>query len=126
MAFTMGKTIKSDLTKEFLLDKAKFYISEIEKVHADFDAKGNKRRNDLEMGITRDKINLTKSISDLETKILELQRELESKKIELDKIDVSNREQFSEIQLKVEANNFAKQKILDSINLVISGVNQYL
>jgi hypothetical protein len=126
MAFTMGKSIKPDLTKEFLLEKSKFYIEEIEKVYTKFNATGTTRKNDLDMSITRDKVNLTKSISDLEIKILELQKELESKKMELSRIDSDNQQQFSEIQLKIEANNFAKHKILDSINLVVTGINQYL
>ncbi|MNL81946.1 hypothetical protein D3C87_2092000 [compost metagenome] len=62
----------------------------------------------------------------MEAKIIELQKELEAKKIELQKIDPVNMEQLSEIQLKMDANNLAKQKILTSINTVITGINQYL
>ncbi len=36
MAFAMGKSIKPDLSKSFLLEKAKVYVSEIEKVHAKY------------------------------------------------------------------------------------------
>jgi hypothetical protein len=126
MAFTMGKTIKSDLTKEFLLQKGSFYITEIEKVHTKYDTIGKTKKADLDNAITKEKYNLSKSISDLEAKIIELQKELEAKKTELQKIDPVNMEQLSEIQLKMEANNLAKQKILTSINTVITGINQYL
>lgn len=126
MAFTMGKTIKSDLTKEFLLEKANFYIKEIEKVYVKYDDTGNIKKKDLSDTIIREKASLTKSISDLESKIAQLQNELETKKTELGKIDLNNKEQFSEIQLKIDANNLAKHKILDSINTVVTGVNQYL
>ena len=126
MAFTMGKSIKSDLTKEFLLQKGSFYITEIEKVHTKYDTIGKTKKAELDNTITKEKHNLSKSISDLEAKILELQKELEAKKIELQKIDPVNMEQLSEIQLKMEANNLAKQKILSSINTVITGINQYL
>ena len=126
MAFAMGCSIKPDLTKAFLLEKSKFYISEIEKVYANYDAKGRARKNDLEMSITRDKVNLTKSISDLESQIASLQRELDQKKSELNNIDAINSGQHTELEMKIEANNFAKQKIVDSINLVVSGINQYL
>ncbi|KQW96271.1 hypothetical protein [Flavobacterium sp. Root420] len=126
MAFTMGKSIKSDLTKEFLLQKGSFYIAEIEKVYAKYDTIGKTKKADLDNSITKEKYNLSKSISDLEAKIIELQKELEAKKIELQKIDPVNMEQLSEIQLKMEANNLAKQKILTSINTVITGINQYL
>ncbi|QOG03111.1 hypothetical protein [Flavobacterium sp. MDT1-60] len=126
MAFTMGKSIKSDLTKEFLLQKGSFYIAEIEKVYAKYDTIGKTKKADLDNTITKEKYNLSKSISDLEAKIIELQKELDTKKIELQKIDPVNMEQLSEIQLKMEANNLAKQKILTSINTVITGINQYL
>jgi uncharacterized small protein (DUF1192 family) len=126
MAFTMGKTIKSDLSKEFLLEKSKFYIAEIEKVYAKYDATGNSKNKDLNNTITTQKYNLTKNIEDLESQIAKLQSELESKKAELSKIDNDNAALFTEIQLKIEANNLAKQKILESINTVVTGINQYL
>ena len=126
MAFTMGKTIKSDLSKEFLLEKSKYYISEIEKVYSKYDATGNSKNKDLNNTITTQKYNLSKNITDLETQIANLQKELESKKLELAKIDNDNAAMFSEIQLKIEANNLAKHKILESINTVVTGINQYL
>lgn len=126
MAFTMGKTIKSDLTKEQLVEKSKFYLDEIEKVYQKYDATGRSKKNDLDMAITRDKVNLSKRISDLEAQILELQKELEKKKIELSKIDSTNVTQYNEIQMKIEANDFANKKIVDSINIVVAGIKQYL
>jgi hypothetical protein len=126
MAFTMGKTIKSDLSKEFLLEKSKFYISEIEKVYAKYDATGTSKNKDLNNTITTQKYNLSKNISDLESQISKLQVELETKKAELARIDFDNKEMFTQIQLKIEANNIAKQKILESINTVVTGINQYL
>jgi hypothetical protein len=126
MAFTMGKTINPDLTKDFLLEKAKYYITEIDKVYAKYDATGNSKKVDLNNKITVEKQNLTKSISDLEAQILKLQNELGNKKTELARLDNDNAAQFSEIQQKIEANNIAKQKILESINIVVTGINQYL
>lgn len=126
MAFTMGKSIKSDLTKQFLLEKAKFYIDEINKVHTKYDATGNAKSQDLNNLVHKEKESLTASISDLETRIAQMQEELQQKKLLLVNVDSKNEKELKELQLKIEANNFAKQKILDSINLVISGINQYL
>jgi hypothetical protein len=126
MAFTMGKTIKSDLSKAYLLEKSKYYISEIEKVYAKYDATGNSKNKDLSDTITTQKNNLTKNIADLEAQIAKLHIELESKKAELARIDFDNKEMFTQIQLKIEANNLAKHKILESINTVVTGINQYL
>jgi hypothetical protein len=126
MAFTMGKTIEPDLTKQFLLEKANFYVTEIEKVYAKYDSIGKTKKSDLENNLTKEKYNLSKNIEELNTKIIQLQKELESKKAEFQKIDSNNIEQFSEIKLKMEANDLAKHKILDSINIVVTGINQYL
>ena len=126
MAFMMGKSIKPDLTKEYLLEKSKFYIEEINKVHTKYDATGNGKKQDLSNLVQKEKASLTASISDLEAKILQMQQELQEKKSLLANIDSKNEQELRELQLKIEANNFAKQKIVDSINLVISGINQYL
>ncbi|RZL17608.1 MAG: hypothetical protein EOO96_28780 [Pedobacter sp.] len=126
MAFTMGKTINPNLTKDFLLEKARFYIAEIEKVHSKFDSDGKSKRSTLDTNLSSQKQDLSKSIADLETKMLQLQKEIALKKAELLKVDEGTREQYSEIQLKIEANNTAKTKILESINTVVTGVNQYL
>ena len=126
MAFTMGKTINPELTKAFLLDKSKYYTDEIEKVYVKYDATGNSRKKDLSDAIIKEKESLSGSISDLESKIAQLQNDLLKSKTELERIDFKNKEQFSEIQLKIEANDLAKKKILDSINIVVTGINQYL
>lgn len=126
MAFTMGKSIKPDLTKEYLLEKSKFYIEEINKVHTKYDTTGNVKRQDLSGLVQKEKESLTVSINDLEARILQMQQELQEKKSLLANIDSKNENELRELQLKIEANNFAKQKIVDSINLVISGINQYL
>lgn len=126
MAFTMGKTINPQLSKSFLLEKSKYYIDEIEKVYANYDATGTSRKRDLESSISTEKRNLTKTISDIETKIAKLHNDLQNAKSDLEKVDFKNKEQFSEISLKIEANNLAKKKILDSINTIVTGINQYL
>lgn len=126
MAFTMGKTLKSDLTKQFLIEKSKYYITEIEKVHAKFDSTGWAKKTDLDNRIMKDKTQLVQKVSDLEAQIVKLQQELQERKLELNSIDSGSQEQYSEIQMKLEANNYAKNKIIDSVNLVVSGINQYL
>jgi hypothetical protein len=126
MAFTMGKSINSDLTKDFLIQKANFYLAEIEKVYEKYNALGKSKKQDLDNNITKEKYNLSKSITDLEANILQLQKELEGKKMELQKMDPANRKELTEIQLKIEANDLAREKLLSSINTVITGINQYL
>ncbi|MEC4003475.1 hypothetical protein OX283_002295 [Flavobacterium sp. SUN052] len=126
MAFTMGKTINPELTKAFLLEKSNYYISEIQNVYSKYDATGKAKRKDLGDSILKQKETLTKNISDLESKIAQLQAELSKSKAELEKVDANNSAQFNEFQLKIEANDLAKKKMLDSINVIVTGINQYL
>lgn len=126
MAFTMGKSLKPDLSKQFLLDKAKYYSDEIEKVYSKYNDAGNAKIKDLNDTVVKQKDDLSKTIHDLETKIIQLQNELMKSKSELEKIDFNNKEKYTELQLKLDANNVARKKILDSINQVVAGVNQYL
>lgn len=126
MAFTMGKALNPNLSKEFLIDKAKFYTDEIEKVYSKYDATGNAKRNALNDSVARERESLTQSIKDLESKITQLQYDLKKKQDEFNQIDANNKEKFNELQLKLEANNIARQKILTSINQVVTGINQYL
>jgi hypothetical protein len=126
MAFTMGKALKPDLSKQFLLDKAKYYIDEIEKVYAKYDAAGNSKKALLSQGIATEKDRMSKNIKDIESRITQLQYDLQKSKEELERIDANSKEKFSEIELKLEANTIARQKILTSINQVVTGVNQYL
>lgn len=126
MAFAMGKTLRPEISKEFLLDKSKYYISEIEKVFQNYDVIGSSKQSELNSSITNKKENLNKEIGNLQQQIATLQNTLQAKTAELSQIDSDNKQQFLEIQQKIEANAIAKQKILESINTVISGINQHL
>lgn len=126
MAFAMGKSIRPELTKEFLLDKAQFYIAEIEKVHKNYDIIGNSRQKELLGAIAAKKDTLSKEVEQLKAEIARLQTELQNKVAELEKIDGANSQDLVMLQQKVDANNMAKQRILETINAVAAGIKQYI
>jgi uncharacterized small protein (DUF1192 family) len=126
MAYTMGTAINPELSKISLIEKANYYISEIEKVYKNFQKTGSTKRNEINSRINTEKQTLVSSISEIEAKIVQLQKELIDKKAQLEKVDAANSKEFSEIELKLEANEVAKQKLLQSINQVVTGINQYL
>jgi hypothetical protein len=101
-------------------------VTEIEKVFKNYDVVGNSKQKELNQSIIKKKEDLTKDITDISAQIAKLQADLQAKSNELQQIDIDNKDQFLEIQQKIEANTIAKQKILESINTVISGINQYL
>ncbi|MCB9260993.1 MAG: hypothetical protein H6607_01280 [Flavobacteriales bacterium] len=126
MAFTIGQSIKPDLTKEFLLDKANYYIIEIEKVHTQYQQTGNSKKMELDSTLGAEKSTLSNRIKELEKQISQLQQELDSSKARLEKMDDQNEAKYTEVQLKLEANNLAKTKLLDSIYAVVNGIKNYL
>lgn len=126
MAFAMGSAMNKDLNKTTLLEKASFYTSEIEKVHKGFLNTGVLKKKDLFDSINMQKKILNDDILDIENKIAQLQNQLSEKKNLLNKIDAENSKQFLEFEQKLEANEFAKQKLISSINQVVTGINQYL
>lgn len=126
MAFAMGKSLRPELTKQFVLEKAQFYIAEIEKVYQNYDVIGNSKQKEILGAINHKKETLNNEINNLKNEIARLQNELQAKTTELQNIDSENSGAYNEIQKKIEANNLAKQQLLESVNTVVAGVNQYL
>jgi hypothetical protein len=126
MAFTMGSAMNPEINKAFLLDKANFYITEIEKVHKNFLNTGTSKSNEISANINNQKQGLQNSIADIENKITQLQKELIDKKAELERVESGTSKEYVEIQQKLEANEMAKERIIQSIKQVVSGINQYI
>lgn len=126
MAFAMGKSIKPDLTKSFLLEKSKVYVSEIEKVHAKYADIGNKKKNDLAAQQNAERSNLSNTINNLESQIADLQAQLNKNKSDLSEIDSKYANPLKDMDERIGANNKAKETILSSIQKIINGINQNL
>jgi uncharacterized small protein (DUF1192 family) len=126
MAYTMGAAMNSQLNKQMLLDKANFYIAEIEKVHKNFLNTGTAKSNEISLNISNQKKGLENSIAELENKITQLQKELIDAKAELQRVESGTSKEFVEIQQKLEANERAKERLIQSIKQVVSGINQYI
>lgn len=126
MAFAMGKSIKSDLTKSILIEKGNSYVAEIEKVHSKYAEVGNKKRADLLNQLNAEKSNLSSSIKSIESQISSLQAELSKQKSELSEIDNKFGASLTDMEARIGANDGAKQTILNSIQKVINGINQNL
>jgi hypothetical protein len=126
MAFAMGESIKPDLSKSFLLEKANNYVAEIEKVHAKYADVGAKKKADLANQLNSEKGNLSNAIKSLESQIASLQAQLNIQKAELSQIDKKFEGPIAEMEERIGANDGAKQTILSSIQKVINGINQNL
>jgi DNA-binding transcriptional MerR regulator len=126
MAMTMAQSVDSKVNKESLLDGASFYVKEINDVHQKYQTKGNTKRDEIQKGQQQQKKELTAEISSLEKQILELQTQISNKKNALSSIDNDLVSELSDIEQKIVANDIAKNKILETINTVVSGVQNNL
>jgi len=126
MAMTMAKGVDSKVTKSNLLTQADFYITEIEKVHKQYQNQGNSKKTQLQSQQKTEKKNLTEEISKLEKQLLEIQNKVSQKKNELQSIDSDLITDISDIEQKIVANDMAKSKILETITTVINGIKTNL
>lgn len=126
MAYMMGKSLKPDLTKDLLVQKASFYKEEIEKVHSKYASTGLVKRNEIIIQQNSENQDLTTAIKELEEKIAQSQAALLEKKAALQKLDTKFVAPIREMDQKIEANNLAKDRILTSIQQIVNGINQYL
>jgi hypothetical protein len=123
MAFTMASSMDNSITKTALLSSADFYIREIHKVHAQYEAEGTKIKNDFISSKKTEKEQLQNEISSLQAKIAALQVDLEQKNAVLYNFDNSNFGKIEEIEQKLLANNMSKDRIIQQITHVLSGIN---
>jgi hypothetical protein len=122
MAFQMAKTIDSKLTKETLLSKAEFYITEINKVHQNYEVQGkNKKIGILELQ-KKEKADLENEILRYQIELKKIQQELNEKTKLLGDIDTRYTQSIVDIDDKLMANDISKDTMLNTIGRVVSGI----
>ncbi|GGX16159.1 hypothetical protein [Aquimarina muelleri] len=122
MALTMAQGVDNSVTKDTLLTQADFYINEIEKVHKQYQTKGNGKRTSILNAQKVKKDTLSVEISDLEKKLIEIQNQISVKKNMLQSLDADIMSEVSEIDQKIVANDKARSKILETIVAVVNGI----
>ncbi|QWX83763.1 hypothetical protein H0I23_15115 [Cellulophaga sp. HaHaR_3_176] len=126
MAITMAQSVDSKVSKKSLLDGAEFYIKEINNVHESYQSKGSSKREEIQTNQISQKKILSSEISELEKQILTLQTKISEKKNQLNSIDSGLLSETADIEQKIVANNIAKNKILETITVVVDGIKQNL
>jgi hypothetical protein len=126
MAFTMASSMDKSITKASLLSNAEFYLAEISKVYTKYDEEGKRIKNNLVIEQTNEKDRLQTEIKSIQNKIMALQTELEQKTKLLQNYDAVNSTKVKEIEQKVMANDLAKERIVQKIARVISGINNHI
>jgi len=126
MAMTMAKGVDSKVSKSKLLKQAGFYVDEINKVHSQYQSKGNAKKSQIQSSLQSKKDGLINEVAGLEKQLLEIQNQLSVKKNELNSIDGNMMTDVVEIDQKIVANDMAKSKILETINTVVDGIKNNL
>lgn len=123
MAYTMASSMDKAITKTSLLSSGEFYLTEILKVYTKYDEEGKKVKNDLINEQLADKQKLQSNITFIQNQIAAFQADLEQKTKLLQNHDFNNSGKVKEIEQKIVANNLAKDRIVQKISQVISGIN---
>lgn len=123
MAYTMANSMDKSIDKTSLLSSGDFYQKEILKVYSKFDEEGKKAKSDLLNKQRNEKEKLQSDVKTIQNKIALLQQELEQKSTLLQNFDASNFGKIQEIDQKILANDLSKDRIMQKISQIISGIN---
>lgn len=126
MAFTLGKSLNPNITPESLASDASYYISEIDKVYNQFQAAGQGKAFQQETEKAKAKVSLTNQIEAKKAEIASLQTQLESLTSQLGSVDSSFDSELQEINLKLQANQIARDNLVNSIQEVSNNIKNFL
>jgi hypothetical protein len=126
MAFNMAQSMDSSITKEKLVEQAKHYVDEVTKVHTNYQKQGAKKRESL-MGEKESKRQtLSDEVQKIDQQIAQLSAQKTQKQTELLQIDSKYQPTLVDIDCKLMANDEAKNRLVNSINSVLTGINTNL
>lgn len=121
MAFTAAKSMGS--TKESLLEQSNFYITEIQKVHNNYVAAGDKKRQEAITSKTTEETSLKTELIGIDTELERLTDLKKQKETALRDIDKKYEPTITEVECKLMANDMAMEGIVGSIQKVVTGIN---
>lgn len=122
MALKMLSGMEKSMTKDSLITQSQYYIDELTKVHAGYNAEGLKKKNDLLADKNAEGQKLTSDIQLLQDQITSITNQLSAKKVQLSQIDAKYQPKLNEFDCKITANDEAKNRILGTINNVVNGI----
>lgn len=126
MAFNMLSSMDPSLSKEKLLEASKLYVTEIQKVHTNYQNEGNTRMSQMQNEKSTETESLRTEISLLEQQVQGIQNQIAEKQLALSGMDKNYNPKMEEIKCKLEANNYAKDIMQTNLQKVISGIKSNL
>ena len=122
MAFAMGKSTDSSITKEALVAKADYYLDEINKVYENFTTQGNAKKQEILGQKSSENQQLVSNVELIQQQIESLHVQLTDSQNKLKAIDSKYATAIGEMDAKLSANSLAKDKIVGSITTVKNGL----
>lgn len=126
MALKMLSKMEKTMTKDTLVVQSQFYVNELVKVHAKYNADGIKAKSDLMAGKDAEGEKLKADIRLLKEQMDTLRNQLSGKEVQLSQIDNRYLPKIGEFDCKIMANDQAKNRILSTIETVVSGIKANL
>ena len=123
MAFGMGKAMDKNHSKEKLISQSEYYISELTKLYNQNVAEGTQKKQDLINAKVNENQNLTSELNSLKEQLEAIKVQIQDKEKKLSLIDGKYEPQIIERDSKLMANDFAKNKIMSTIETVRQGIN---
>lgn len=126
MAMSMGTSMDKTNNKSKLLSQADFYINEITKVFNQYVTTGTNKKDNLVTQKAQENQSLEMELTNLKGQLEAIQNQIKSKESQLSLIDNKYAPLISELDSKLHANEFAKERILQSILKVKNGITNFL
>jgi hypothetical protein len=126
MAFAMATAMDKSVTKTKLLQQSDFYVTEINKVYNDYVTKGNAKKKELVDQKNHENQSLVGELNLMKEQLEALKTQIQDRENKLASIDGKYSPKISEVDSKLEANDIAKNKVVESIELVKQGITNNL
>jgi hypothetical protein len=123
MAYAMGTAMDKTISKEKLISQADFYVTEITKVYDENVAKGKGKKDNLLKQKESENQTLANELTMFQQQLEALQIQIVDRQNKLQAIDGKYQPQLVELESKLNANTIAKNKIVEAIEIVKSGIN---
>jgi len=122
MAFAMAQSMNKGLDKNFLIEGAEFYISELSRVYTVYNEAGLAKKAEWLQKKEIDRKNLEQEVANLKMQIEALNNKLNKSSSDLAVIDSKYNTELNDIDCKLAANDIAKTNLVNSIEKVKQGL----
>lgn len=124
MAFAMGKGMDKSISKEKLLTQSEYYTTELNNLYNKNCTDGTQKKQDIITQKATENQNLVSDLDSLKLQLEGIQVQIKDRESKLSQIENKYQPKIVDWDNKLMANDFAKNKIISSIEAVKQGINK--